>query len=395
MIGATIGRVIDDRVIGSLSPARQLGPRLDGLKIQGTAEGAPMACVFGRARVAGQVIWAARFLEGKVKGRAGKGGPRTVDYAYSLSFAVALCEGEIDGIGRVWADGRLMELNGVAMRVHRGGEDQRPDPLIEAVEQDAPAYRGVAYVVFEDLPLGPFGDRVPQLSFEVFRRPRGAGPRLEDRLEGVCLIPGAGEFALATEAVVRREGLTRTTAENVHNGEGRADLIVSLGSCGSRVLEHACVYQASSVAYRDMDASPLGFPKGVTPLLNQPAVLPLPCPVPGLPTARLSTGANVVSGVAYDAIDAEMVDMETWALVRAAQTFGLPLIALRGVSDGRSELKALEDWTSTLCHVDENLAAALDRLIAVLEADGLAALEIPALHGQDPAQPPAPDSITP
>ena len=52
VIGATIGRVIDDRVIGSLSPARQLGPRLDGLKIQGTAEGAPMACVFGRARVA-------------------------------------------------------------------------------------------------------------------------------------------------------------------------------------------------------------------------------------------------------------------------------------------------------------------------------------------------------
>ncbi|WP_333896906.1 baseplate multidomain protein megatron [Brevundimonas aurantiaca] len=228
VIGATIGRVIDDRVIGSLSPARQVGPRLDGLKIQGTAEGAPMACVFGRARVAGQVIWAARFLEGKVKGRAGKGGPRTVDYAYSLSFAVALCEGEIDGIGRVWADGRLMELNGVAMRVHRGGEDQTPDPLIEAVEGAAPAYRGVAYVVFEDLPLGPFGDRVPQLSFEVFRRPRGAGPRLEDRLEGVCLIPGAGEFALATEAVVRREGLTRTTAENVHNGEGRADLIVSL-----------------------------------------------------------------------------------------------------------------------------------------------------------------------
>jgi adenosylhomocysteine nucleosidase len=161
------------------------------------------------------------------------------------------------------------------------------------------------------------------------------------------------------------------------------------------VLNHACVYQAASVAYRDMDASALGFAKGVTPLLDQPAVLPLPCPIPGLPTATLSTGANVVSGAAYDAIDAEMVDMETWALVRAAQTFGLPLVALRGVSDGRTELKALEDWNSTLCHVDENLAAALDRLIAVLEADGLAALEIPAAQGQDPAQPPAPDSITP
>lgn len=228
VIGATIGRAIDNRVVGSLSPARQVGPRLEALKVQGTAEGAPMACVFGRARVTGQVIWAARFLEDKARGRAGKGGPKTVDYVYSLSFAVALCEGEIDGIGRVWADGRLMDLNGVAMRVYRGGEDQTPDPLIEAVEGAAPAYRGTAYVVFEDLPLGPFGDRVPQLSFEVFRRPRGEQARLEDMLEGVCLIPGAGEFALATEAVMRREGLTRTAAENVHNGEGRADLVVSL-----------------------------------------------------------------------------------------------------------------------------------------------------------------------
>ncbi|KAK0350751.1 hypothetical protein LTR94_027732, partial [Friedmanniomyces endolithicus] len=126
---------------------------------------------------------------------------------------------------------------------------------------------------------------------------------------------------------------------------------------------------ASSVAYRDMDASALGFAKGVTPLLDQPAVIALPCPIPGVPTARLSTGANVVSGAAYDAIDADMVDMETWALVRAAQTIGLPLVALRGVSDGRAELKALEDWTSTLHHVDENLAAALDALIGVLEAD--------------------------
>lgn len=228
VIGSTIGRAIDNRVVSALGPARQVGPRLETLKVQGTAEGSPMACVFGRARVTGQVIWAARFLEGKTKGRAGKGGPKTVDYVYSLSFAVALCEGEIDGVGRVWADGRLMDMTGVVMRVHRGGEDQTPDPLIEAVEGDAPAYRGTAYVVFEDLPLGPFGDRVPQLSFEVFRRPRGQAARLEDMLEGVCLIPGAGEFALATEAVVRREGLTRTAAENVHNGEGRADLLVSL-----------------------------------------------------------------------------------------------------------------------------------------------------------------------
>ena len=228
VIGASLGRVVDQRVVSGLEPARQRGPRLETLRVQGSAEGAPMACVFGRARVTGQVIWAARFLEGRRTSRAGKGGPRTVEYDYSLSFAVALCEGEVDGIGRVWADGQPMDLSGVTMRLHRGGVGQTPDPLIEVVEGVAPAYRGTAYVVFEDLPLGPYGNRVPQLAFEVFRRARGTVPRLEDRLEGVCLIPGAGEFVLATEAVMRRDGLTRTTAENLHTGEGRTDLAASL-----------------------------------------------------------------------------------------------------------------------------------------------------------------------
>ena len=217
----------------------------------------------------------------------------------------------------------------------------------------------------------------------VMAAPAEYGLHLQARIQP--LMTGIGPVEAA---VVLTAALARLEAAG-----DLPDLIVSLGSCGSRVLEHACVYQASSVAYRDMDASALGFPKGVTPLLDQPAVLPLPCPIPGVPTAALSTGANVVSGAAYDAIDAEMVDMETWALVRSAQTFGVPLVALRGVSDGRAELKALEDWTSTLHHVDENLAAALDRLIVALEADGLATLEIPALQGQDPAHL-SPDSIT-
>ena len=219
----------------------------------------------------------------------------------------------------------------------------------------------------------------------VMAAPAEYGDHLRARIQPLMTGVGPVEAAVVLTAALARLGAAGDLP----------DLIVSLGSCGSRVLEHACVYQASSVAYRDMDASALGFPKGVTPLLDQPAVLALPWPIPGVPTATLSTGANVVSGAAYDAIEAEMVDMETWALVRSAQTFGVPLIALRGVSDGRAELKALEDWTSTLHHVDQNLAIALDRLIQVLEANGLAALELSALPGQDPAQLPAPDSITP
>ena len=227
-IGGMIGGMVDSHIVNSLQPARQVGPRLEGLKVQGSGEGAPMACVFGRARVTGQVICAARFLEQKRKSSGGKGGQKTVDYGYSLSFAVALCEGEIDGVGRIWADGMPMDLSGVTWRLYRGDEAQLPDPLIEAVEGTAPAYRGVAYVVFEDLSLEAFGDRVPQLAFEVFRRAREDGVRLEDRLEGVCLIPGAGEFCLADEVVLRRETFMRTVAENAGSGLGRADLEVSL-----------------------------------------------------------------------------------------------------------------------------------------------------------------------
>lgn len=236
VVGAALGAVVDQAAISALSPARQVGPRIPELRLTGAAEGSALPCVFGRARVGGQVIWAARFRERRIEGRVGGSkGQKTTAYAYSLSFAVAVAEGPIDGLGRVWADGKVMDMTGVTMRVHRGTEDQLPDPLIAAIEGQggegqAPAYRGVAYVVFEDLALEAYGNRPPQLSFEVFRRPRasGAPAGLEERLKGVCLIPGAGEFVYATEAVLRREGLTRTASESVHNGEGRPDLVVAL-----------------------------------------------------------------------------------------------------------------------------------------------------------------------
>jgi adenosylhomocysteine nucleosidase len=212
--------------------------------------------------------------------------------------------------------------------------------------------------------------------------PAEYGPALRARIQPLMTGVGPVEAAVVLTAALAR----------LEAADGLPDLIISLGSCGSRDLEHAAVYQAASVGYRDMDASPLGFPKGVTPLSDRPPVMSLPCPLPDVPAARLSTGADVVSGAGYDAIDADMVDMETFALVRAAQTFAVPLVALRGVSDGRSELTRLEDWTSTLHHVDAHLAQALDRLIAVLETRGLAALDPAAPTLQDRAHSSVPES---
>ncbi len=174
------------------------------------------------------------------------------------------------------------------------------------------------------------------------------GPHLRARISPVMIGVGPVEAAINT---------TRTLAGMQHD---LPELVVSLGSAGSRSLEHCGVYQAVSVAYRDMDASALGFPRGETPFLGLPATLALEGPVAGLKPATLSTGGNVASGAAYDGIAEDMVDMETYAVLRACQAFGVPLLALRGISDGKSALGGLSDWTDYLHVIDEKLAAAVD-----------------------------------
>ncbi|AIJ56163.1 phosphorylase superfamily protein [Brucella abortus] len=148
------------------------------------------------------------------------------------------------------------------------------------------------------------------------------------------------------------------------------DLVISLGPAGSAKLPQAEVYQVSSVSYRDMDASPIGFEKGVTPFLDLPETVELPFRVAGIDTASLSTGGNIVSGKAYERIEADMVDMETYACLRACQAVGVPLLGLRGISDGASELKHVGDWTQHLHVIDEKLAGAVARVERAV-ADGL------------------------
>ncbi|MBN2759774.1 MAG: 5'-methylthioadenosine/S-adenosylhomocysteine nucleosidase [Rhodobacteraceae bacterium] len=188
------------------------------------------------------------------------------------------------------------------------------------------------------------------------------GPHLQARITPLMTGIGPVEAAIVMAA----------TLEGLAHKEGLPDLVVSLGSAGSATLDHCAVYQASHVAYRDMDASALGFEKGATPLLDLPAILPLAPLVPGLAPATLSTGANVVTGAAYAQIAQDMVDMESFAVLRACQRHGLPLIALRGISDGAEPLEGLHSWTEYLHIVDENLAQALDLLRAALEQGRLA-----------------------
>ena len=142
------------------------------------------------------------------------------------------------------------------------------------------------------------------------------------------------------------------------------DAVVSLGSAGWRRLPLGETYQVAGVGWRDMDASPLGFARGVTPFADFAPVMRLATPLAGVPTATLSTGADVVMGAAYDSIAADLVDMETYAVWRACARFDVPLIGWRGVSDGAAEGERL-DWTALLGLLDERLAMLVDRLAAV------------------------------
>ncbi|MFK7793295.1 MAG: glycoside hydrolase TIM-barrel-like domain-containing protein, partial [Devosiaceae bacterium] len=232
--GSFLGNAIDHHLFGQTVTSHQEGNRLKNLDVQTSTEGAPMPLTFGKVRLAGQVIWATRFEEvatttrhesgGKGGGGGGKQVQTSTSYSYFGNLAIGLCEGPIAMIGRVWADGKLIDQNTITMRVHRGTEDQTVDPLIDAKESASPAYRGTAYVVIERLPLEPFGNRLPQFSFEVLRPVGG----LEDRIRAVTMIPGATEFGYHPEPVLRTSGYGVTQRENTHSSDAPSDWHASL-----------------------------------------------------------------------------------------------------------------------------------------------------------------------
>ncbi|GEP06015.1 baseplate multidomain protein megatron [Methylobacterium oxalidis] len=234
--GAAAGAAIDGALFGAGSGTRQVeGPRLADLAGLSSTEGDPVPRVYGRARIGGTLIWATRPLETASRtverggaGAKGGGGQKTVRtaYAYAANLAVGLCEGEIALVRRVWANGQELDLAGLSYRVHTGRADQAPDPLIVAKEGagNAPAYRGLAHVVFEALPLADFGNRIPQLAFEVVRPVAGLGRMIR----AVNLIPGSTEFGLDPLPVSEDLGLGASRPANRVQLQAPTDVLASL-----------------------------------------------------------------------------------------------------------------------------------------------------------------------
>lgn len=218
-LGAVAGSAIDRQIFGRAGGRSVQGPRLGSVAGLASSEGTPIPRVYGRVRIGGQVIWATHFDETvtrtsqKSGGKGGGAKSTSTSYTYFANFAVGLCEGQIAQLRRVWADGKELDVSTLTMRVYTGSQTQAPDPLIVAKQGagNAPAYRGLAYVVFEHLALADYGNRIPQLSFEVVKPVAG----LAQMIRAVDLIPGATEFGYSVGA------LTRTQEAGVSFGENR------------------------------------------------------------------------------------------------------------------------------------------------------------------------------
>jgi hypothetical protein len=156
------------------------GPRLEDLRQQLSVYGAAIPFEYGVNRHAGTVIWP-QILEAQehAHSESTKGGPEQKTYTYTMSFAILVCEGPIDGIRRIWANKKLIYDISTAntgatqdpmisgIRFYNGTETQEVDPLIEATDGASPAYLGYAYVVFENYDVTELNGRLPQFEFEV------------------------------------------------------------------------------------------------------------------------------------------------------------------------------------------------------------------------------------
>ncbi|MEI8144244.1 MAG: glycoside hydrolase/phage tail family protein [Alphaproteobacteria bacterium] len=230
LVGAAAGALVNSAFGGGSRTVE--GPRLKDLDVMASTEGAPIPRVYGRMRIAGQVIWATELEESVSVSRSGGGGKggrastTTRTYSYFANLAVGICEGPIARIGRIWADGKEIDQSTVNLRLYQGHEGQMPDPLMVARDgaSAVPAYRGLAYAVFERLALERYGNRVPQFAFEVVR-PVG---ELEAMTRSVVMIPGATEFGYSPEVMTRLIEKGRAGPETRHSSLNGSDFITAL-----------------------------------------------------------------------------------------------------------------------------------------------------------------------
>lgn len=192
VIGAAVGApqlgfALGSLVGGLIFPAKgvDVGRRNDDLKVQLSTYGAGRPRTWGTVRTGNNRFWVEgdQIIKRTKTVKQGKGGVKSqVDEFFGV-FADYLCDNEIAALHAIIADGKIIYRDGsplagqastgpyikpgMTFRVYKGTPTQLPDPAIQADRgaDRTPAYRGQAYVVFDELPLADFGNRLPTLQY--------------------------------------------------------------------------------------------------------------------------------------------------------------------------------------------------------------------------------------
>jgi len=275
-IGRGIGSLIDDAILPGTKLKPINGPRLLNLAVQSSTYGKMIPIIYGSMRLGGNIIWSQPIQEtattttstGGGKGGSGKVSQTTTNYSYSVTLAVAICEGPVDDVLRIWADAQQLDLSQFTVRIYKGDEVQTPDSLIVSIEgaDSTPAYRGLAYVIFENFPLANYGNRIPNFTFEVKKKalyPDYNGWILEDQVDSMIMIPGAGEFVYDTQLeykipgeLVGADWVQSGSQQNINmqNPEGEANALLSLDQLAATCPNIEWVSVVVSWFGTDMDA---------------------------------------------------------------------------------------------------------------------------------------------
>jgi len=214
LAGVMVGSLMDQALFGAHKNVSSEGFKLNDLQVQTSNYGSVIPIVYGTARIAGNIIWTSSLQEHNRTESHTQGGKWNkvthvhTEYHYTISIAIAICKGEITAIDKIWADDIQLEHTGDNIRIYLGTKNQLPDPLMESIEGkgSVPAYRGMAYVVFENLNVTDFANRLPQFTFEV-RRALIDANSVENMVSCVNIIPGSGEFVYDTVIQQRSSGV--------------------------------------------------------------------------------------------------------------------------------------------------------------------------------------------
>jgi hypothetical protein len=213
-LGVTLGGLLFPPSLG----AQERG-RLDDLKVTGAGYGVMIPQVYGKFQTAGNLIWAAMDENGNALvehvtdtsegGKGGGGGATVRTYSYTVTMAMAFAKGPISELLRITAediviyDSTASPVTQYGIDVYLGDDTQVPNSTIEAYEGfgGAPAYRGLAYVVFTDFPLTQWGERIPQMVFEFTTGTVTVGDILGGLFSQAGLTSSDWDLAEATDDV--------------------------------------------------------------------------------------------------------------------------------------------------------------------------------------------------